>query len=335
MGDFFNGTFSITRRSNGNYLLAGYKGNEDLEESDGFLLEVDNSGNPVQGHSVGTNTNEFIKSVYKDGENFVLNLSNINGVVPSASLIPILVGIYSSFNKSWSKIYNYTCNGPLFEPLIVNKINNNYISNSCYEIVEIDSTGLIISRKPVVIGGLPYTFFSSFINDGKDIYYSGGDWNNTFMVVAKSDSTGYMGCTQINNPVFPCYLSDTISIQSHIIYADSFSVPDSASNVNIAWPSSTTHIDCMTTGIDDTSNGNSIPIKIFPNPAHSSINIELADFHYNSLSLRINDMFGRTILIRQVDKSMILELNNMFTAGIYLLTFYNSVENYNIKLVIN
>ena len=323
--------YSINRKGSSHYLLSGSNGIDTSSMQDGLIIEVDSVGNLVSEYSIGTNSNEDIRSVFSDNGDFVFTL--INRGINLTNDLPILVCLDSAYSLKWEKLYDYSCNGFIFHPLLVGRINHNYLYNSGQQVGELDSMGTLLTRNGIS-SAFPFTYeFLAYCKAGNNIFYTGGEGvTYDYLLIAKSDSTGYSGCGYVNVAP-PCISSVNISVQPLTLFADSLFVDIASSNNSYSRPTPNVYINCLSTGVNEI---NSNSIKVYPNPAYDLINVSF-DFYSDQLSLdlKIIDNYGQIVYSTFINTSTkCIQLNNLVN-GMYNFSFQTKDYIFNKKIIIN
>ena len=327
------GLYGLLVTAPGKYLVHGY--NSYVDSSKGFTLEIDNNGNVINGLTLSAGKSDLIRRIFIDNHLKIIEITNVYDLSPS-TLLTILLSLDISQNIKWAKEYDETCHNGDFLGMIVGKHNHNYLINDGIQVAEIDSTGQIVFRYGIQNNPSSIAYkYVSYLNDNNVIYYTGGeDVTYDYLLVGKSDSTGYSGCSYVNSQL-PCAVNNiNINIQSVAVQSDTFSVSMDTSTFLYIRPPATAYINCPYTGIEDLAMNKSL-FNIYPNPAAGILHIDKLIQDNYPVDLSIHNLMGQCVQQQILSFSNnTIELPNNLNSGLYMIMLNYKNKSFHSKLIL-
>ena len=323
--------YDIITSTPGRYLIYGNV--QTADSARGFLLEIDNNGTILNALTLNAGQRDGIVRIFMDKDLKLIEITNVLDLSPSTDLT-ILLSLDTNQSIKWANKYDEACHGGQFRGMIVGKHNHNYLINAGIQVAEIDTLGQLVFRYGILNNPTSIAYeYLTYLNDHDFIYYTGGE-NVTYdyLLVGKSDSTGYCGCSYTSAPL-PCSIASiNIYIHPSIIQADTFGVSLDSSFFLYIRPSATAYINCPYTGINEFIANNSY-FNVYPNPAVDILHIDKRKDDNVSFTIYIVSILGQCAF-KQILNSYnnIIELPKNMKTGLYLLTLMSKNEYFQYKL---
>lgn len=326
-------TFTVTQANNSSFYLAGQNS---APPNVNWLMRLDSVGNLQWTKSFRPDTQFVTLKIFQElNSNFKLYGKSYGYTLPSIMTFDSGATFLSSKRFTYSGTYFFRSmaivklnNG---EKFITGQANDSPISNSC--IVKLDSADQpLFCKKIYSIGDRSHSDELVFTNDScliligdsARIYQANGfvgiDLTKGAGTILKTDNS-------FNTPCSPDTFSLTYSDYSETIYPISFSsVPSLGWNsINFTLSSMLTDsiVSCPTTDVKNIADENSF--IIFPNPAHSTITLNLN----KTSEIKIIDLSGRVVFskyIKTKEKAMENIDISFLSSGIYLVRIADVIK---------